>query len=62
MRPGVSTRVLSTKDASDFGACFVPWKKETQGHNPAKKRVPTLPPGGVTEPVSEIIDHTVYIV
>jgi len=51
MRRDVSTRALSTKDASGFGASFVPWRKETQGHNPAKKRVPTLPPSGVSEPI-----------
>jgi hypothetical protein len=62
MRRGISTRALSTKDASGFGASFVQWRKETQSHNPAKKRVPNLPPSGVTEPVSELTDHTLYLV
>jgi len=28
---------------------------------PAKTRVPTPPPSGMTGPVSELIDHTLYI-
>ena len=62
MRRGISKRALSTKDASGFRASFVPWRNGTQGHNPAKKRVPNLTPSGVTEPVSELIDHILYLV
>jgi hypothetical protein len=62
MRRGKNTSALSTKDASAFGASFVPWRKEPQGHNPGNKRAANLSPSAVTEPVSELIDHTLYIV
>jgi hypothetical protein len=64
MRRGTDIRVRSTKAAealpNGFEPSFVPWREETQGHIPVRRRVPTPPPSGVTESVSELTDHTLY--
>jgi hypothetical protein len=64
MRRGTGTHANSTKAgealSNGLGPSFVPWREETKCHDSAKRRVPTPPPGGVTDAVSELIDHTLY--
>jgi hypothetical protein len=43
-----------------FRPSFVPYREETQGHILAKRHIPNPPPSRVTEPDSELIDHTLY--
>jgi hypothetical protein len=62
MRLGAGIRAPSTEAAEALVEVFWPsivlCRQETQGHVTAKWRVPTPPPSGVTEAVSELIDHT----
>jgi hypothetical protein len=65
MRQGTGTRASSIKAgealSKSFAPSFVPWREDAQGHIPPNRRVPTPHPSGVKDPVSELIDHTLYI-
>jgi hypothetical protein len=38
----------------------MPCREETEGHIPAKRRIPTPPYSGVHEAASKLLDHTSY--
>jgi hypothetical protein len=65
MRAGTGTRVRSTKggDAlpNGIGPSSAPWRKEPQGHIPAKGHFSFPPPRGVTKSGAKLFDHTLYI-
>ena len=64
-RWGTGTQAHSTKAGEALPECiglsFAPWREETQGHIPGTRHFPTPPPCGVTEPVWDLIDHTLYV-
>ena len=57
MRQGAGTHAPSTESCEVLPKGF----RLSKGHIPAKRCVPTPPPSGVTEPVSELLDHTLCV-